>query len=166
MHCSLSLCWWWDRAAAHWFYFSAWKGQRNKLCIRGQASRNKPVWLQLHTHVSQRRFIASWHNVRTINVSYVARYSHYRDSLTCCSFKHKMYTAEANKAFWDCACPLWRDGGLRSSRLTAVAGPLPPGKEEEKVTKFSGFHFEFLTPFLAFRAVGLMNCLLASRSSF
>lgn len=102
------------------FIFLLGTGQRNKLCIRGHASTNKPDWLSLHIHVSQCRFIASWHNVRTINVSYVARLTHYPDSLTCCSFKHKMYTAQANKAFWVCGCPLWRDGGLCSPKLTAV----------------------------------------------
>lgn len=99
------------------FIFLPGTGQRNKLCIRGPASTNKPDWLPLHIHVSLCRFIASWHNVRTINVSYVARLSHYRDSLTHCSFKYKMYTAQANKAFWVCGCPLWRDGGLRSLLL-------------------------------------------------
>lgn len=87
-------------------------GERNTLCIRGHASKNKLDRLPLHIHVSRSRFIASWHNVRTINVSYVARLSHYRDSLTCCSFKYKMYTALANKTFWVCGCPLWRDGGV------------------------------------------------------
>lgn len=71
------------------FIFLFGMGETNKLCIRGHASKNKPDWLPLHIHVSPSRFIASWHNVRTINVSYVAQLSHYRDSLTCCSFKYK-----------------------------------------------------------------------------
>lgn len=125
MHRSTSLCWWWEGGVAHCFDFSAWKW--------GHASRNEPAWLPLHIHVSQRRFIASWHNGRTINVSYVARLSHYRDSLTCCSFKSRMYTAQANKAFWVCGCPLWRDGGLCCSRRTAVAGELPLARAEEHV---------------------------------
>lgn len=62
-------------------------GERNKLCISVHASKKKPDWLPLHIHVSRSRFIASWHNVRTINVSYVARLSHYRDSLTCLLFQ-------------------------------------------------------------------------------
>lgn len=63
------------------------------------ASKNKPDRLPLHIHVSQRRFIAPWHNVRTINVSYMATLSHYRDSLTCGAFKYRMCTALTNKTF-------------------------------------------------------------------
>lgn len=104
------------------FIFLFRVGQRSKLCIRGHASKNKPDRLPLHIHVSQSRFIASWHNVRTINVSYVARLSHYRDSLTCCSFKYKMYTAAANKTFWVCGCPLQRDDGVCSQSPGLITG--------------------------------------------
>lgn len=158
------------------FIFLFVTGQRNKLCIRAHACRNKPTWLRLHIHVSQCRFIASWHNVRTINVSYVARLSHYRDSLTFCSFKSKMYTAQANKAFWVCGCPLWRDGGLCSFRLTAKTRPCDRGAPtckrrggEEKVKDLRVAFICISWPlffFLIFQAVKLMDYLSASQSSF
>lgn len=133
MHCYTSLCliepllMRWCSGSLVLFFCLEW-GRGNKLCIRGHASKNKPDRLPLHIHVSRSRFIASWHNVRTINVSYVARLSHYRDSLTCCSFKYKMYTAPANKTFWVCGCPLWRVGGECSQspaliKLEGVGAP-------------------------------------------
>lgn len=133
MHCYISLCliepllMRWCSGSLVLFFCLEW-GRGNKLCIRGHASKNKPDRLPLHIHVSRSRFIASWHNVRTINVSYVARLSHYRDSLTCCSFKYKMYTAPANKTFWVCGCPLWRVGGVCSQspaliKLEGVGAP-------------------------------------------
>lgn len=46
-------------------------------------AKNKADPLPLHIHVSRCRFMASWHNVRTINVSYMAALWRYGDSLTC-----------------------------------------------------------------------------------
>lgn len=98
----------------------------NKVSIRGRTSKNQPDWLPLHIHVSPRRFIAFWHDVRTISVSYVARLSHYQDLLARCSFKHKMYTAPANKTSRVCGRPLYGDGDLcfqSPGLITGGSGP-------------------------------------------
>lgn len=67
-------------------------------------------------------------------MSYVARLSHYRDSLTCCSFKYKMYTALANKTFRVCGCPLWRDGGLCSQSPRLISGGSQTQEQEKNPT--------------------------------
>lgn len=185
MHCYISLCliepllMRWCSGSLVLFFCLEW-GRGNKLCIRGHASKNKPDRLPLHIHVSRSRFIASWHNVRTINVSYVARLSHYRDSLTCCSFKYKMYTAPANKTFWVCGCPLWRVGGVcsQSPALIKLEGvgaprsrrdPCPPWhKERRREARDLSVSARFLRKKKknsCWRKLDL-NCLCFSRSSW
>lgn len=80
--------------------------------VEGRGARkakNKADPLPLHIHVSRRRFMASWHNVRTINVSYTAALWRYGDSLTC-SARPGTECARLlqTSAFWVCGCPLWR----------------------------------------------------------
>lgn len=121
----MSRWWWHGAAAAHWLYFSVWSGALvgglegvgwGGGVVEGRGARkakNKADPLPLHIHVSRRRFMASWHNVRTINVSYTAALWRYGDSLTCSA---RPGTACARllqtSAFWVCGCPLWRDRSL------------------------------------------------------
>lgn len=82
-------------------------------CGWAHKAKNKADPLQLHIHVSQCRYMASWHNVRTINVSYMAALWRYGDSLTC-STRPATERAQLleTSTFWVCGCPLWRDRSL------------------------------------------------------
>lgn len=68
-----------------------------------------PMWsehrssLAPHIHVCRSGFITLWHNIRTINVSYVPWAHALSRFIDCCFQKYKTYTALANKTSWHSA---------------------------------------------------------------
>lgn len=145
--------------------FFCLKRGRGINCASGPCKR-KPAWLPLHIHVSQCRFIASWHNVKDYQrelCGLALALSRFIDLLL---FQIENVHSSSKQGILSLWVPSMERWGSVLSQANCCGealweGSLPSTcKRRGESRRFkSGFHFDFLTLFLAFQAVKLMDYL-------